>query len=474
MRCYPLATAIFAVCLASAPCNCAHADDDPDVLPVIKFNVSARGEPSPALRYRFLPTFRELKPGNAALVYAKITVPFEEHHNDIDKRFGDDWLETPVEKLPRERVEADLREYEYIFAEVDRATRMETCDWQLDVRSEKPWEVRLPEVQGMRQLARALVVKVRLQIHDRKYDDAVRTLQTGFAIARHVAEGETLVNALVGVAITSILLNEVETMMQSPDAPNLYWALTALPRPLIDMRKALNAEMHFIDYALPNVEDVRSLDYTADQWRDLLNKMDHLLIDINGGDNSRDASRMLSTALTLRSYPFARQALIDGGLSAEAVDKMPVPQVVAIHKVESFERLRDNVFKWMYLPPWQRHAGSRRANEAIAETNRTMEVFPLGELLPAIDLAMTAGARPDRRIASLAAVNALRIHAAANGGKLPATLEEIKLAPVLADPTTGQPFGYSVKGNTATLTSPPIPNLPASVAGLHYEITIVP
>jgi hypothetical protein len=474
MRCYRLVSAICALCLAWPMCQGAQANDDPDVLPVIKFHVTARGEPTPALRYRFLPTFREMKPGNAALVYAKLTVKFEGSRSEVDNRIGGEWLETPVEKLPRAEVDKDLSEYDYMFADIERAVRMETCDWQLNIRSEKPWEIRIPEVQGMRQLARALIVKVRLQIHDRKYDDAIRTLQTGFAMARQVAQGETLVNALVGVAITSLLLNEVETLMQAPDAPNLYWALTSLPRPLIDMQKSLSAEMHFVDFSIPSVQDIRHANYTADQWRELLNKMDHLLIDINGGDNSPDANRMLSTALAARTYPLARQYLIDGGLSAEAVDKMPVPQVVAIHKVESFDRLRDNLFKWMYLPIWQRQAGVHQSNDAIRQANETLEGFPLSQLLPAPNMAMVASVRPDRRVASLAAVNALRIHAAANDGKLPATLAEIKLAPVLADPTTGQPFGYSLSGATATLTSPPLPGLPASVAGLHYEITIAP
>jgi len=478
MRTFPLAAAILAMCWGQASCERALADDDPDVLPVIKFHVSARGEPTPALRYKFLPTFRELKPGNGALVYAKVTVPFEGPRgrgaSEMDQRFGNDWLETPVEKLPRDKVDKDLAAYDYIFAEVDRAARMATCDWQLDIRSEKPWDVRLPEVQGMRQIARALVVKARLQIHDKKYDEAIRTLQTGFAMSRHVAEGETLINALVGIAVDSILLNEVETLMRAPDAPNLYWALTALPRPMIDMRKALNAEMHFVDFSVGGIDDLRHADFTPDEWRKLVNKMDRLLIDMNGGLNTADQSRALSTMLSVRLYPAARQWLIDSGMTAEAVDKLPVAQVIAIHKIESFNRLRDNVFKWMYLPVWQQQPGARKADLDIRRSSETLEGFPLAEVLPAIQMSTTAGARLDRRIASLAAVNALRMHAAANGGKLPATLAEITVAPVLEDPTTGQPFGYSVNGATATLTSPPLPNQPVSVAGLHYEITIAP
>lgn len=261
-------------------------------------------------------------------------------------------------------------------------------------------------------------------------------------------------------------------MMRDPNAPNLYWALIALPRPFIDMQLALSAETHFVDFAVPGVHDIRTEKFTPDEWRKLVNRLDELLMVINGQGDSSDSTRMLSTMLAIKEYPVARQALIKGGMSPEVVDKMAVPQVIAIHKIESFDRLRDNMFKWMFLPVWQREPGATEADEAIAKSNETLEGFPLAGVLPSVRASTVATIRLDRRIASLAAVEALRIHAAAHGGKLPKTLAEIRLAPVLVDPTTGQPFGYSIYGATATLTSPRIPNISSSFAGLHYEITI--
>ena len=45
------------------------------------------------------------------------------------------------------------------------------------------------------------------------------------------------------------------------------------------------------------------------------------------------------------------------------------------------------------------------------------------------------------------------MHAAANGGKLPATLSEVKVVPVPTDPGTGRPFEYRLDGNAATVSS---------------------
>ena len=67
-------------------------------------------------------------------------------------------------------------------------------------------------------------------------------VQTGFALARDVAKGPTLVHALVGAAIATLMTDRVREMIQQLDCPNLYWALSTLPRPLVDFRPGFDAE----------------------------------------------------------------------------------------------------------------------------------------------------------------------------------------------------------------------------------------
>ena len=43
------------------------------------------------------------------------------------------------------------------------------------------------------------------------------------------------------------MLGRVEELIQAPGSPNLYWALTDLPRPLLDLRKALQGEKLITD-----------------------------------------------------------------------------------------------------------------------------------------------------------------------------------------------------------------------------------
>ena len=70
----------------------------------------------------------------------------------------------------------------------------------------------------------------------------------------------------------------------------------------------------------------------------------------------------------------------------------------------------------------------------------------------------------------LRAIEALRMHAAAHGGQLPDSLDQVTVVPVPLDPGTGKPFEYHRDGATATLVSrlPGEPRTP----GLRYRVTV--
>src|SRR2546423_5637707 len=51
------------------------ARDEAAVVPAVRLAVRPAAEPTPALKYHFLPELRELKPGNAALLYYRAFSP---------------------------------------------------------------------------------------------------------------------------------------------------------------------------------------------------------------------------------------------------------------------------------------------------------------------------------------------------------------------------------------------------------------
>jgi hypothetical protein len=74
-------------------------------------------------------------------------------------------------------------------------------------------------------------------------------------------------------------------------------------------------------------------------------------------------------------------------------------------------------------------------------------------------------ARLDRRVAALRCVEAIRLYAAAHGGRLPPTLAAVKEVPVPEDPLTGKPFAYRLENDTATLEA-------AGSGLLTYELVL--
>ena len=214
--------------VAALLCLAARATGE-EQLPV-KVTIYPAAEPSPALRYQLLPDFARRVNGNAAVYYGKVTaeqIPFfsnEELAEKIEK-----WRAAPLEDLRKPDVDLPLGSIEYYL---DRAARCKYADWQLPIGDEPFYQILLPDLQQTRQFARILAAKIRIHIARGEYDQALKLFQSGFAVGQHVAEGETLINGLVGIACSSLMAEQDCGLAQQKDAPNLYWALTRLPRPL--------------------------------------------------------------------------------------------------------------------------------------------------------------------------------------------------------------------------------------------------
>ncbi len=121
-----------------------------------------------------------------------------------------------------EQVREKLALARRLLHEVELAARCKDCDWQIEDRPEG-FGLLLPEVQGFRYVAVVLAVKARYEIAQGKWDEACATLQTGYAAGRHMGQGPTLIHIFVGGVITRFMNDQVQTMIQQPGAPNLYW-----------------------------------------------------------------------------------------------------------------------------------------------------------------------------------------------------------------------------------------------------------
>jgi hypothetical protein len=175
-------------------------------------------------------------------------------------------------------------------------------------------------------------------------------------------------------------------------------------------------------------------------------------------------------AKILMGYPRAKQYLIETGRKKAEVEAMSQAQVILLYTMNFYEELRDDLFKSMSVPYAE---ASPQLERAVAELRLKGkdEAIPVASmLLPALSSAKQAETRTQWVIARLRIIEALRINAAAHGGKLPEQLSDIREVPVPPNPFDDKPFTYHRDGNRAVLGCESGPrNHP-----WRYEITIAP
>src|SRR5262249_21673578 len=139
------------------------------------------------------------------------------------------------------------------------------CDWQLTGRREG-YGLLIPDVQGFRVLGVVLAVQARHGIATGDFATAARALQSGFALGRNLGRQPCcLIQLWLGPAITQMMLNQVEAWVQTPGPPNLYWSLTALPRPFLDVYPAAAEDLAMLERMMPWLAQVEGGPMTAKQ-----------------------------------------------------------------------------------------------------------------------------------------------------------------------------------------------------------------
>lgn len=474
------------ICLLLAFAAPAFAQADPKEAAGQTYTLSLRvaGPPVPSFRYELVPAARELVPNNAALLHHRAIHLFAEarpparEYREAQDRFQKA-LDGPLAAFPKDDVRAFLKPFGATFREMEAAAKCDHCDWGTEQRvAAEGIGLLLPEAQKMRDLAFVLRLRCRLHAAEGKLDPALRDVQTGLVLGRHAGQGGTLIQYLVGTAIVTIFTAELERVMQTPDCPNLYWSLTALPRPLIDMQKSLDGETRSIEASFPLPKDVDKGPLTPEEALAALDKFWAAMAKFaeETSPPDRAQSRLgLALYVTLK-HPSARKALISAGRTEAEVDAMPAAQVVLLDALYRFRTARDEAFVWLHLPYPEAVQGFRRANhDSPAAREGPFDylnlVIPL--LMPSVERVYRAQVRTDRRIASLRTVEAVRLHAGKNGGRLPDRLAEISAVPVPIDPVTGQPFAYSAEGDRFTIDVPPPPgNAPDRNNHWKYVVTL--
>jgi len=408
---------------------------------IVRFNVQPMKPPTPSLRYMLLPELREMTPGNPIPNYLKCML-------DVDPATGQEIFG-----------QATLRQ-------ADRAARMDKPDWQLLLKAKSDGiNLLLPDVQKMRSLATALQTRFKEEIAADRFDAAIVTAKTMFAMARHLEQNPTLIGDLVGMAIANVAIAPLEEMLERSGCPNLFWALTALPNPLVSLESGLQGERVLFFAELKDLDDQAAM--TAPQIKKLTAHLDKIRsIASDSGKSELSTRAWLDARINDESkLRTARERLVEAGLAADRLATFPADQIVLLDEKREYEARRDEAMRIMYFPALQ-------VKTQIAALKYPKEPILFDGFVPALINVRRAQARLEQRFDLLRHVEALRIYAAEHEGKLPSALKDISV-PLPMDPFTGKPFRYRLNGGTAHLRgTPPAGEEKTPGFNIHYEVTI--
>ncbi|MEM7681219.1 MAG: hypothetical protein AAF288_04610 [Planctomycetota bacterium] len=421
------------------------------------------------LRWELLPLAHEVERGNAALHYGQAALSglgltsFWESYAEQIQELND----LPIDEL-FERVRAsDFGDVSQITRDalarndgvkaVRRAARMSYVDWGLDF-SEDPIAVLLPHLGELRGHARLHAHMARWALVQGDFDAAADDLQTMFAMSTQLGRSQptVLIDALVGVAIATLGQEVLVDWTTRPNAPNLYWAVTDLPNPIIDLREAIRGERSFIFWMFPELTDPEP-DLSDVQWIAALDRFflqgSYPWIAAEFGAPNAEVRMTRAMTVTL-AYPHAKWWLQEErGWSAEQAAAISPLEAVARTFRGEFLEARDALMVAMTLPPAEATPwldGVERNFERLVREPGGPGMKFAGVLLPAVTAANRTMVRSMHRFAQLRTFEAIRHYAALNGGRPPASLEDIDL-PIPINPWTGEPFPYRVEEGVAVL-----------------------
>jgi hypothetical protein len=236
-----------------------------------------------------------------------------------------EWLKLPVEQFPQQQAEETLQKYLEPLKLVARAARCKECNWPQWKPGDEPVDLGLG---GYRKLAIILELWARLEISRKGYEGATIAIRTGFGMARHLGQAPTIVQGLVGISVGAIMCNEIEQYVQGKDSLNLYQTLAGMPRPFVEVEKAIENEKKVVLDLPPN--DIRQ-GQTAEQKEAAF---DRVLLISKRLDNSLNG---LQCVEAIRHYA----ATHDGQLPQALADikDLEIPNDLISGKVFEYRRI---------------------------------------------------------------------------------------------------------------------------------------
>ena len=197
MRFSPIPTTLLAACIWVLSIGTRPVQSQ---IKTVELTISGSPEPVPALAYRLLHNHAELKPGDAAPIYLRINALMSPERMKDLKKHPKNWFDRPIDAITHPEVRDYVKTWALNLQQIEFGAARRDCSWNytLDEQSENAFEMLLPDAQQSREWMVVLNLKARVEIYEKRYEEAAKTIRTSIAFGRHVGQGPFSVNGLLG------------------------------------------------------------------------------------------------------------------------------------------------------------------------------------------------------------------------------------------------------------------------------------
>ncbi len=430
---------------------CALPSQGADPKPIV-VEITPKAIESPVLKYRFVPREDELKPGNAVPILLRL--PWEQQ-NWMQKVFHKlhEWDEVPLTD-PKWKNFSDLPER--FFEDMKRAAYKREAHWEYPIGEVPAMFVLLPDLQGLRNfLGHGLSAKAKYHLSQGQMNETIDVIKVGITNGRHIAQTPFVINQMVAAVIERTMLDRAVDVISHPKSPNLYWALSSIPKNILSLERTADLEGNILVMTFPFLSELEK-PRTDEEWKKLLHQqLSYLETSVGMIVPKGEAAKKKAFSAAENVARGELPALM--GIAPEKVEKMTAEEALIRWFALNHARIDSRYNAYVTLP-------AREALPQLIKLNQDCHAFyknfnakfydffknPLFNYMILHSIY--------RKIQTIRIIEAVRHYAAGHEGKLPEKLEDITDLPIPFDCFTDKPFVWKVKRNVATLTAPELPD----------------
>ncbi len=158
-------------------------------------------------------------PDNAAVLYLRAFIVYEEPDSDLSKML-DDLRDGKIK--PNDQIRQFFKKNRPVIALVTTASQIPECDWGRD--HSKGFDLMMPELATVRKLAFMLVADSKVYLNDGDYKTSLERCLTIHRMSRHISD-DLIISNLVGIAMSSLANKHIKIILSEmpADIESLQW-----------------------------------------------------------------------------------------------------------------------------------------------------------------------------------------------------------------------------------------------------------